>query len=121
VGIAYRLLERGNAVRAARLGLPYGDQGIFLRRSLFDRVGGFAEVAIMEDLLLMKRVRRLTRPVLLRGPLYVSARRWQRNGVVRQTARNWLLVAALHLGAKPERLAAWYRPEGKSGNSSGGG
>jgi len=119
-GIAYRWLERGNAWRAARLGLPYGDQGIFMRRSLFDRIGGYADIAIMEDLLLMKRVRRLTRPVLLPGPLHVSARRWRRYGVIRQTARNWLLLAALHLGVRPERLAGWYKPETESDPSLGG-
>lgn len=107
-GLMYRLLERGNAWRVARRGMPYGDQGIFIRRALFDELGGFPQVRLMEDVLLMKGVRRRAWPVLLPGPLFVSARRWQRHGVVRQTARNWLLLAAARCGVSPDRLAVFY-------------
>jgi rSAM/selenodomain-associated transferase 2 len=108
-GFLYRLLERGNAVRAG-WGRPYGDQGIFVRRDFFERVGGFPEVGLLEDLLLARQLRRLGRLVLLPGPLCVSARRWQRHGVVRQTLRNWGILAAAKLGASPDRLAGLYRP-----------
>lgn len=109
-GAAYRLLERGNAWRARRRGLPYGDQGIFVRRDLFFQLGGFPEVDLMEDLLFMKRFRRVARPLLLEGPLYVDPRRWARCGVVRQTGRNWLLLLAARLGVSPNRLARFYPP-----------
>jgi rSAM/selenodomain-associated transferase 2 len=109
-GRLFRWLERGNAWRARRRGLPYGDQGIFIRRAAFAEAGGFPEVRLMEDVMLMKRLRRRTRPVLLPGPLYVSARRWRRHGVLRQTARNWLLLSAARLGVSPDRLAAFYAP-----------
>jgi rSAM/selenodomain-associated transferase 2 len=108
-GWPYRLLEHGNAWRAAHRGLPYGDQGIFVRRGLFEEVGGFPNVQLMEDVLLMRRLRRHTRPVLLPGPLYVSARRWLRRGVICQTLRNWTLLAAARLGVHPDRLARYYR------------
>lgn len=112
-GRLYRWLERGNAWRAAHRGLPYGDQGIFIRRAEFDDVGGFPEYQLMEDLLLMRRLRRRAWPVLLPGPLHVSARRWQRYGVVGQTARNWLLLSAVRLGIHPNRLASFYPPHGE--------
>jgi rSAM/selenodomain-associated transferase 2 len=108
-GFAYRLLECGNAIRAKRLGLPYGDQGLFFRRSFFEELGGFPETALMEDWLLMRRARCRARPALLPGPLHVSARRWQQHGVVRQTLRNWMLVTAAALGVSPEKLATFYR------------
>ena len=73
-------------------------------------LGGFPEVALMEDLLLMRKLRRQSRPVLLPGPLRVSPRRWQRSGVVRQTARNWSLLAAERLGVSPNSLARFYPP-----------
>ncbi len=117
-GRRYRWLERGNAWRVRRRGLPYGDQGIFMRRALFESLGGFPEVRLMEDVLLMKRVRRRVWPVLLPGPLYVSARRWQRYGVIRQTARNWLLLAAAAAGVHPDRLAAFYAPHRESDAAS---
>jgi rSAM/selenodomain-associated transferase 2 len=109
-GLLYRLLERGNAFRARRLGRPFGDQGIFMRRSVFERLGGFPDVPLMEDVLLMRKFRRLSRPILLPGPLHVSPRRWQRHGVLRQTARNWLLLLAHRLGASPNRLAHHHAP-----------
>jgi rSAM/selenodomain-associated transferase 2 len=108
-GWPYRLLEGGNAWRASYRGLPYGDQGIFVRRQLFDAVGGFPELKLMEDVFLMRRLRRQTWPVLLPGPLYVSARRWQRHGVLRQTWRNWSLLTAVRLGVHPDQVARFYR------------
>lgn len=108
-GLGYRLLEWGNARRVQWLGLPYGDQNIFLRHDLFQQLGGFPDVPLMEDLLLMRALRRRAWPVLLPGPLHVSARRWQRHGLVRQTARNWLLIAAWRSGVPLEKLADHYR------------
>lgn len=108
-GRLYRYLEEGNAWRARCWGLPYGDQGIFLRRKTFEQAGGFPEVQLMEDVLLMQRIRRRRRPVLLAGPIHVDPRRWQRHGLVRQTLRNWTLLIALQLGVSADELACFYR------------
>lgn len=108
-GLAYRLLERGNAWRVRWRGLPYGDQAILVRRDFFESLGGFPDVRLMEDLLLMKRAKRRSWPRLLDGPVYVDARRWQRHGVIRQTLRNWTLLAAHRLGCSPDSLANHYR------------
>jgi rSAM/selenodomain-associated transferase 2 len=117
-GRLFRWLERGNAWRARRRGLLYGDQGIFVRRLVFEELGGFPEVRLMEDVMLMQRLRRRTRPVLLPGPLHVSARRWRRHGVLRQTIRNWLLLSAARLGVHPDKLAEFYAPhDGKPRDS----
>jgi rSAM/selenodomain-associated transferase 2 len=118
-GALYRWIERGNALRAQALGLAYGDQGLLVRRGLFEELGGFAEVPLMEDVELAGRLRRRTRLRLLPGPLHVSARRWQRHGALRQTARNWALLAAYFAGASPTRLARWY--PGHAADSSGSG
>ena len=106
--MAYRLLEFGNGLRARVCGVPFGDQGIFLRRERFFSVGGFPNVPIMEDLVLMKRLRWQTRPILLPGPIHVSPRRWQQNGVVGQTVRNWMLQTRYSLGISPTELAKYY-------------
>jgi len=108
-GVAYRLLERGNAWRVRWRGLPYGDQSIFMRREFFESLGGFPEVKLMEDLLLMKTARRISWPRLLDGPVYIDARRWRRHGVIRQTLRNWTLLTAYQLGWSPDALASYYR------------
>lgn len=109
-GRRYRWLEQGNAWRVRRRGLPYGDQGIFVRRATFEAQGGFPEVRFLEDVMLMRQLRGQAWPALLPGPIYVSPRRWQKHGVVRQTVRNWLLLAAFRLGVHPDRLAAFYAP-----------
>ena len=108
-GLAYRMLERGNAWRVRCCGLPYGDQAIFMHRELFESLGGFPEVKLMEDVLIMKKARQVAWPRLLDGPVYVDARRWQRHGVIRQTLRNWMLLAAHQVGCSPDSLANYYR------------
>lgn len=105
----YRWLERGNAERVRWCGLPYGDQAIFIRRAAFESAGGWPEVPLMEDVILMRNLRRQAWPLLLSGPVHVSPRRWQRHGVIRQTLRNWRLLLNFSLGVSPEQLAAQYR------------
>lgn len=108
-GVLYRWLEWGNAFRVRRIRTAYGDQGIFVRSEIFADVGGFPNVPILEDLILMRELRRRgASPVLLEGPLQISARRWQDNGVIRQTARNWMILSLYKLGRRPEALASWY-------------
>ncbi len=105
----YRWLEWGNAWRVRWRGLPYGDQGIFVCRDTFFAAGGFPKVPLMEDLILMRTLRRTCWPHLLKGPLHVDPRRWERHGVVRQTLRNWSLVTAHDCGVPLNRLANFYR------------
>ncbi len=107
-GMLYRWLEWGNARRVTGWQMPYGDQGLFVRRSIFNRLGGFQEVPLLEDVLLSRQLRSEGKIVLLRGPIYVSARRWQEHGVIRQTIRNWGILAAHRCGVSPKRLARYY-------------
>lgn len=108
-GRLYRWLERGNAWRGRR-GRPYGDQAMFFRRKTFTQLGGFPSEPFLEDLLLARKFSRRGRFVDLPGPLYVSPRRWQRHGILRQTLRNWTILTAHRFGMSPTRLAQWYRP-----------
>lgn len=104
----YRLLERGNALRVRTTGWVYGDQGLFIRRNVFERVGGFPEVELMEDLAISKRLKREGPLVLLDHRLHVSPRRWQQQGIVRQTLRNWAFLGLSHCGVAPATLARRY-------------
>jgi rSAM/selenodomain-associated transferase 2 len=109
-GVLYRSLEWGNALRVRLTGRAYGDQGIFVRRCIFERLGGFPELPLMEDLYFSKLLKREGLLCLLpTPPLRVSARRWQQNGVVRQTLRNWFLISLAALGVPPSRLVRMYR------------
>ncbi len=102
-------IEKGNARRVRWFNLAYGDQGIFLRKQVFESIGGFPEVKLMEDYILSQKLRKISSFALLPGPLHVDARRWERHGPFRQTLRNWCITAAYRLGISPDRLAGFYQ------------
>jgi hypothetical protein len=89
--------------------MPYGDQALFLSRSAFLEMGGFAALPIMEDFEAVARLRRRGRIALAPGSTTVSARRWARLGVRKTTWINKLMVLGYRLGVAPERLARLYR------------
>lgn len=86
----------------------YGDQGIFVRRTVFDALGGYRDLPLMEDVDFLRRLRGVGRTVLLPLPVTTSARRFQRHGIVRQQLRNGVLLAVYLAGISPHRLARWY-------------
>lgn len=91
-------------LRARALGLPYGDQGLLLRRDLYARAGGHPDIPLMEDVALVRRL-----PLRELGAEAVtSARRYRRDGWLRRGARNLTTLALWRLGVRPERLARLY-------------
>lgn len=108
-GRAYRWLEWGNAARVRWPGWIYGDQGLFVRRSVFETLGGFPILPLMEDLYFSKSLRKAGSLALLGRYLHVSTRRWEQTGPIRQTLRNWRFIVAAHLGTPLDRLAKQYR------------
>lgn len=89
--------------------IPYGDQAIFLRTAYFRELGGYPEIPIMEDVALMRKIRQRSDPIkLLPDPVLTSPRRWQQQGILYCTLRNWLLISLYRLGVSPQRLARWY-------------
>ena len=110
-GLIYRWIEKGNAIRAAWQNLPYGDQGISLSRTLFEAVGGFDDIPLMEDVALARRLSGRAIPRLLPGPLHVSERRWKKKGPIRLTISNWVTMLRYRLGTDPRILAKGYPPD----------
>ncbi|MEO7474562.1 MAG: TIGR04283 family arsenosugar biosynthesis glycosyltransferase [Gemmatimonadales bacterium] len=106
-----RWVERGAALRWSLTGLAYGDQGLLVRRSLYDAVGGYPDTRIMEDVVLIRRIVRVARVERLPAPILADARRWRREGQVRGTLRNVALLTLFLAGIAPDRLARWYLPE----------
>ncbi len=86
----------------------FGDQGFFLRREIFWRMGGYLEVPFMEDVDLLRRLRRYGKFAVLPAAVRTSARRFLRHGTVRQQLRNIALVTLFELGLSPARLARFY-------------
>ncbi len=89
--------------------LPFGDQGLFLRRDLFQALGEFVDWPLLEDVDLVRRLRRWGRVVVRPEAAPTSARRWQRLGVLRTFIRNHRIMLGYYAGVSPHRLAAWYR------------
>jgi rSAM/selenodomain-associated transferase 2 len=113
-GSSFRSLERGVNWRSRFLQLPYGDQAIFLKSATFDRLGGFLEIPIMEDFDLMCRLKRWGRITIISVPVITSARRWLKQGILKTTLINQLIIVAYLLGVSPQRLMHWYRKEPSS-------
>ena len=109
-----RLIERAVAWRVRLLRLPYGDQGLFVRRAVFERMGGFRPIALMEDVEFVGRLKREGRIVHLKVRIVTSARRWEREGWWRRTGRNLSLLALYYVGISPERLAQGYEKKNKA-------
>jgi len=104
----YRLIEFGANQRSQWLNLPYGDQGLFLRAETFYAMNGFQNWPLMEDYEFMQRLRRRGPVFLARSPATVSARRWEKLGVLKATLINQIVIAAYYLGIRPEKLAMLY-------------
>jgi GT2 family glycosyltransferase len=98
-------------VRSRLTGHPYGDQALFVRAGAYRAVGGFAPLPLMEDVDLCRRLWRVGRLVQLDLAATVSARRWEREGPLYTTIRNWALAALYYLGVSPGRLKRWYADE----------
>lgn len=91
-------------------GIYYGDSGLFVRRQVFEAMGGYKPIPIMEDYEFVRRLERTGRTAFLRPPLKVSSRRWEVQGVI-PALFSWVVIQTLFsLGYSPWRMANWYRP-----------
>ena len=102
-----RFIETGQAVREILSGLAYGDQGLLVRRELFQSVGGYPDLPLMEDVAMIRLLRRRTRVARLAAPLVTSGRRYQQRGVLRTWLQHTALLSLYLIGASPTRLARW--------------
>lgn len=110
----HRFLELGQRVRERVLGLAYGDQGLVVSRALYDRVGGFPDWPILEDVGILQRLARVGTRRALPADLVTSARRYETEGAVRGWLRNSAIIALYGLGASPHRLAERFpRPSAR--------
>lgn len=96
-------------LRSRVLQLPYGDQALFVNKSMFDAIGGFPEMAIMEDFVFIRKIKKAGKIIILSERVMTSARRWQNIGILRTTLINQAIVCGYSLGIPPATLAGWYR------------
>ena len=106
--MVFRIIERLMNWRSYYSRIATGDQSLFVKRELFERLGGYADIPLMEDIELSKRLRRTGRPLVALARVTTSARKWEREGVVRTVLLMWRLRLAYFFGADPAVLVRKY-------------
>ena len=104
-----RLIEKVANWRSRFLQMPYGDQALFVSRDRFQEVGGYPAYPIMEDFVLMRRLKNIGKVSILPQSVHTSPRRWLNLGIFKTWLLNQLIIVAFYLGISPKRLAQWYR------------
>ncbi len=108
----FRIIEKTASFRSRLTRIPYGDQGIFMSRKLFSKINGFPDIPIMEDVGIMSKIKRTgIRPVILPHGIKTSPRRWEKEGILFTTLRNWILVLLYIFGASPDFLVKFYKSD----------
>lgn len=107
-GFIYRIIEAQGNSRARRNKIFYGDQGIFVKKNVFERIGGFPEVRIMEDVLFTRQLRKMGRTIVLPDKIIVSARRWEKNGIIKTTLLFNLIIILFRLKVPLHRIKRLY-------------
>ena len=110
--VMLRIVERLMNWRSRLTGIASGDQGIFVTREMFERIGGFPGIALMEDIAISRKLNVAGRPVCLSKKLVTSSRRWEKNGMLRTIFLMWKLRLLYFLGVEPDKLARMYYGRG---------
>ncbi|HXW69333.1 MAG TPA: TIGR04283 family arsenosugar biosynthesis glycosyltransferase [Dissulfurispiraceae bacterium] len=106
----FRLIEIAASLRSRYTGIPYGDQAIFMRKEYFHSIGDFKEIPLMEDVELMRRVKKTGDKIyIISEKVRTSPRRWEKEGVIYCTFRNWILITLYSLGMPAEKLLKFYK------------
>lgn len=104
----FRVIETAMNLRSKTTGIGTGDQAMFIQSELFHRVGGFADIPLMEDVEFCRRLKVICRPTLVKGFVVTSSRRWEQQGICRTVLKMWRLRLAYFLGASPHNLVQQY-------------
>ncbi len=105
----FRMIEKIASLRSRFTKIPYGDQGIFMSRQLFEKINGFPDIPIMEDVGIMSKVKSVSiTPIFLSHTITTSARRWKDQGILYTTVKNWVLISLYLLGIPPNVLTKHY-------------
>jgi rSAM/selenodomain-associated transferase 2 len=107
-GTSLEIISRVAGLRSKLSRIPYGDQGLFVRRDIFEKINGFKDIPLMEDIELGRRLKKEGKIHLLKTEIVTCARAWERDGILRTTLRNWLYVTLFFMGYSPHKLYQRY-------------
>ncbi len=109
-GLALRIIEWFMNRRSYYTGIGTGDQCQFVEREVFNQIGGYPDIPLMEDIALSKRLKRISRPLFVIPKARTSSRRWRNDGILKTVLLMWRLRLAYFLGVTPEKLVQKYYP-----------
>ena len=107
--LIFRIIETMMNLRSRITSVATGDQVIFVERSLFEKIGGYPEIDLMEDIAISKQLRKICKPVCVRDRVMTSSRRWEDRGAVRTILLMWKLRLYYFFGISPRKLSRMYR------------
>jgi len=109
-GLVYRIVERTANLRSRLTGHPYGDQAVFCTRKAFEKIGGFCDIPIMEDVRFMQDAKRHgMKTGFIKNKVLTSARRWKTERFLYTIFRNWTIITLYYLGISPLKLKKFYK------------
>lgn len=106
--LIFKLIALMMNVRSKLTGIATGDQALFMTRTIFQQVGGFPEIALMEDIALSTQLKRIGKPACLKAKVTTSARRWQQRGIIKTIVLMWRLRLCFYMGVEADQLAKFY-------------
>jgi rSAM/selenodomain-associated transferase 2 len=108
----FKIVSTSASLRSRLSRIPFGDQAIFIRRDYFNQIGGYKEIPLMEEVELMRRIKKSGNKIrIFHDRVMTSPRRWEKEGVIYCTLRNWTLQALYFFGMSPDRLAGFYESD----------
>jgi rSAM/selenodomain-associated transferase 2 len=106
--LLFRVIEYFMNMRSRLTGIATGDQAMFVSRQLFELVGGFPQIELMEDISISSKLKKICQPICLKEKVQASSRRWEQNGILKTVLKMWSLRLRYAIGVSPERLARDY-------------
>jgi rSAM/selenodomain-associated transferase 2 len=108
--LVYKAIGALSSLRSRLSRIPFGDQAIFIRKEYFDQLGGYKEIPLMEDVELMRRIKRSGKKIrIFYDRVMTSPRRWEKEGIIYCTLRDWILRILYLFGMSPDRLVKYYK------------
>lgn len=110
--ILLKIISSVTNIRSKVFNIAYGDQGLFVKRDIFLKIGGYSDIPVMEDIEFVVRLKKNSRFVILPEYVTTSSRRWDNEGIFYTTIRNWVFILLYMAGVSPHKLKRWYRAHG---------
>ncbi len=108
--LTLKIISKIASFRSRLTKLPYGDQAIFIKKEVFEKIGKYENIKLMEDINLMQKLKRQNYKIkILNSKVITSARKWEKNGIIYTTLRNWILLTFYFCGVDPDKLEKFYK------------